>query len=276
MSAGWLIDLLLLLGALLLGLAAWRLGRHQVLIDDVELAAPPAPDARAPWRPFPRRTMRRAGFVPERAQAVYWFAKVLLAAFVPLLLLEAGWALAGWQYAAAALLAFFVPELWLWRAMKERQRRIEYALGYFLDQVVAFLMAGMSLDAAIRQAVNFGLPARNPLQRELSLVLREVDAGRDRVDAFDALYQRTGVSELQSLASVFKIGFVIGSPVVATLESHADLLRAREREKGSKRISRKMLAAMVPMTVLNFPMLLLLVFFPAMVQLAKMFATFSF
>ena len=276
MSGNWLIDVLLVLAALVLGLSGWVLGRRQLMIDELGSVPQSGRAADAGWRLWPRRTLRRAGFVPERARWVYGLLKVLLGGFVPLLLLEADWALAPWVYLWAGGVAFLLPDLWLWQTLKERQRRVEYALGYFLDQVVAFLMAGMSLDSAIRQAVVFGLPARNPLQRELSLVLREVDAGRERAQAFDALYERTGVRELQSLATVFKIGFVIGTTVVATLDSHAELLRAREREKGSKRISRKVLVAIVPMTVLNFPMLLVLVFFPTMIELAGMFSTFSF
>ena len=276
MSGNWLIDVLLVLAVLVLGLSGWVLGRRQLMIDELDSVTQSGRAADAGWRLWPRRTLRRAGFVPERARWVYGLLKLLLGGFVPLLLLEAGWVLAPWVYLWAGGVAFLLPDLWLWQTLKERQRRVEYALGYFLDQVVAFLMAGMSLDSAIRQAVVFGLPARNPLQRELSLVLREVDAGRERAQAFDALYERTGVRELQSLATVFKIGFVIGTTVVATLDSHAELLRAREREKGSKRISRKVLVAIVPMTVLNFPMLLVLVFFPTMIELAGMFSTFSF
>lgn len=276
MSGNWLIDVLMVLAALVLGLAGWVLSRQPWRVDDDRFAQLSAADSDTSARLWPRRTLRRAGWVPERAGWVYGLLKLLLASFVPLLLLEAEWVLAPWVYLWAAGVAFLLPDLWLWQTMQDRQRRIEYALGYFLDQVTAFLMAGMSLDGAIRQAVTFGLPARNPLQRELSLVLREVDAGRERAQAFDALYERTGVRELQSLATVFKIGFVIGTTVVATLDSHADLLRARAREKGSKRISRKVLMAIVPMTVLNFPMLLVLVFFPTMIELSSMFSTFKF
>lgn len=276
MNTAWLVDIVLLLGLVFLAALALQLNRQQTWIDSEELPDSAEDDKKGGFSLYPQRLIRNAGFVPSRVKLFYWFGKVLLALLIPLAIMELNVNAPAFVYIAFSVLAFFAPDIWLWQRMKKRQARIEYALSYFLDLTIAFLLSGMSLDAAIRQAALFGLPAKNPLRQELGLVTREIDAGRNREEAYNSLWHRTGVSDLQSLVNVFRVGFHLGSPVVSTLESHADLLRFRLHEKGMKRINFKTVVAMVPMILLNFPIMGLLVFFPPLVEMSRAFPLFDF
>lgn len=224
------------------------------------------------WRGYflPSKVVRRSGARAESLLVVYWGIKTFAAVLVPLLLFGAGLRLAVVEYVAVGFVTSFAVDAELWLRMRRRQRRIRYALSYFLDMTTAFLRAGMSLDTAIRRAIEFGLPPRNPLRQELGIVRSEIYAGRSRQDAFTALWDRTGVSELQSLASLFRTGFDIGTPILASLEHQAELLRERTRERRQKQINGKVMQAMVPLVLFNFPMILIIVFYPPLLEFSTL------
>lgn len=219
---------------------------------------------------LPDKVIRRAGARVESFVVIYWAIKALCGVSMPVLLSAAGVTLSLAGYIAVGVLASFAVDIELWRRMKRRQRRIRYALSYFLDMVTAFLRAGMSLEAAILRATEFGLPPRNPLRHELGIVRSEIYAGRSRREAFAALWDRTGVSDLQTLATLFRTGFDIGTPILASLEHQAELLRERTRERRQKAINRKMTQAMVPLVLFNFPMMLIIVFYPPVLEFSRL------
>jgi tight adherence protein C len=276
MNTSWLIDLILLLVLAFVAVMALQLNRHKSWIDDEDLETIPRDTRKSGFSLYPFQLIRHAGFVPDNVKWIYWAGKILLALLLPVTLLEFNLNLSVASFVASGLLGFFGPDIWLWQHMRKRQARIEYALSYFLDLTIAFLVSGMSLDTAIRQGVKYGLPPRNPLRQELGLVFREIDAGRDRNDAFTALLERTGVSDLQSVVNMIRVGFQLGSPIVTSLQSHSDMLRSRLQEKGLKRINLKTVMAMVPLVLLNFPMMGLLVFFPAVVELSRLLPMLEF
>ena len=276
MNGNWIVDVVLLLGLVFLALFAFQLSRHATSIDDEELKDVSDESGKKSFSLYPRKLIRQAGYIPDKVTLVYWFGKLLLAFLFPLTFVELGAGLPIMVYIFLGIFALFVPDIWLWQRKLKRQYRIDYALSYFLDLTIAFLLSGMNLDAAIRQATTYGLPPRNPLRQELSLVQREIDAGRNRDEAYGSLWSRTGVKSLPSLINIFKVGFRIGSPVVENLEEHADLLRARVREQGFKRINRKTIIGMVPLILLNFPIMAILVFFPPFVEIGRIFPSFAF
>lgn len=218
---------------------------------------------------LPRGWVRRAGLRPESFLAVYWLCKVVP---IVLVLFAPAWAQVGLPvvvHAAALALAAFGVDLWIVLRMRKRQRRIEHNLSFFIDMISGFLRAGMGFEAAIARAIEYGLPPRSPLRFELNIVRSEILAGRARDEAFGALWNRTGVADLQTLASVFRIGFDIGVPILTVLEHQAELLRERTKELRRKRIDAKVMQAMIPLVLFNFPMMLVIVFYPPVIEFSS-------
>jgi tight adherence protein C len=224
---------------------------------------------------FPKRLIRQAGMVPANVSLAYWIGKLILTILLPLLVAEATGTLSAFPFVVLALVGFGLVDLWLLAVRKKRRRAIERSLGYFIDLIAAFLKSGMSLSQAFRQASEYGLPKKNPLAREVNLVARELDAGSDREAAFNSLAERTGVKDLQRLAAVMNVGFRVGAPITETLEGQSALLRAKQWEQAESMVSRKALEALFPMLLVSIPLLLVLVFFPAFVQIQQIFKLFS-
>ena len=216
---------------------------------------------------------RQAGYDPGRLRWFYWLAKLALAALLPLLLLEAAAALGGrapllWL-AFLALLGLFLPDLWLLWLRRRRRRRIRQALSYYLDLLVALLHSGLSLEEAFRRAGREGLDRGHPLAREVRLAGRELDAGRERGAVFEDLAERCGVAELRSVATALGVAARHGGSVEAALETQADLLRTKRREHARRQVTAAATRAVFPLFLCGFPVFLVIVFFPAILELVE-------
>jgi len=228
--------------------------------------------SRAPYA----RLVRQAGFEPGSFLPFLWLVKAALAVLLPLALLE----LVPERFGPvgrpalllAALLGFFLPDLWLVATRRERQRTIFWSLGYFLDLLVAFLRAGLSLDEAFRRAGREGFHPSHPLAREVNLIAREIDLGKDRAAAFRALADRTGIPAMRGVALALESGVRLGASVEATLRSQAELLRGRRREDALKRVQLASVKALVPVVICGLPLFVVIVFFPALMEILRTFS----
>lgn len=216
---------------------------------------------------------RQAGYEPDALFWPYWAGKAVLALLLPLLFLElVRVVLLGLRVPLpwllpAAILGFALPDLYLLAARRARRKQIAKSLSFFMDLVVAFLHTGMGLERAFRRAGREGFDPGHPLAREVALVGRELDAGRDPSAAFESLADRTGVSDLRATASALRMGLKLGTPVRATLEAQAEILWTKRREAALKAIHAAAIQVMFPVMLCGFPIFILLTFFPALLEI---------
>jgi tight adherence protein C len=238
-----------------------------------KLAAPleEFPSGEKSFRWYPAKTMRHAGLSSKQILPGYWGVKFILPILSIMIIQELRLELPVMMMPGIIFVLFFAPDIWIMQLAKTRKVYIERTLSFFLDQVIAFLLCGLNLEQALKQATLFGLPQSSPLRKEMTLIDMEISRGRSRQDAFDLLAVRTGVDELKSLVLVLNSAFDIGGSVVATLQDHSELLRMRQRENGAKRINRKLVTSTIPLVLSNFPIFLLLVFFTPLLEFSRMF-----
>ena len=86
-----------------------------------------------------------------------------------------------------AAAGWFAPDVYLSRAGRLRQEAIERTLPDFLDILAVSVRAGLGYRYALRRvAESLG----GPVGEEMLIVLRQIDLGQDRRDAFLALRER--------------------------------------------------------------------------------------
>lgn len=244
---------------------------------DLDRSGTQGRDFRTPG--FFGRNARQAGFEPKTFLPIFWILKLVLAALVPLGLVEfaanrqAG--LPNWALVAGGVIGFFAPDLWLYSVRKERQRTIAWGLPYFLDLVVAFLRSGLGLEEAFRRAGREGFRPDHPLAQEVALVSRELDLGKDRAAAFRALAERTGVPGMRGVAAALESGLRLGASVEATLRGQAEVLRARRREDTLRKVQLAAVKALVPVILCGFPLFVVIVFFPAVTEVMRTFGAIA-
>ena len=218
---------------------------------------------------------RQAGFDPGGLRWPFWAAKIVLAMAVPLLVLELlqriGLRLPLAGIVAFGLIGFLAPDVWLRLRRRSRQSKVRRELSFFLDLLVALLKAGLNLEEGFRRAGRDGLDPSHPLASEVEVAARMLDAGADRGSAFKSLADGVGIAELRAVASALKLAARHGTSAEAALESQADLLRMKERELVRRRVTVAATKAVFPLFLCGFPVFLVIVLFPAILELVETF-----
>lgn len=220
-----------------------------------------------------RRRLTTAGY--RNLSAAIWFsaAKLLL----PIVLGGAVFVIfgpvRGWMgTAAAALVGFMAPELWLGRQTRQRQKAIRNGLPDALDLFIVCLEAGSSLDQAILKASEELEIAHPPLADELRLITTEVRAGKPRLEAFKNFADRTRVADVRSLVSTLVQTDRFGTSVAQALRTHAEVSRTKRRQRAEERAAKVGVKLVFPLVFFLFPALYVVILGPAAIRIIGVFA----
>lgn len=261
----FLFGMFLVTGALFI---LFQSGRIDKLINDGR-GADPLTSAPIRYWLYPQKLVRQCGFSVSNTWLWYWSIKASAAILAVLALTMIVPGLPTYTHILTAIAAFFLFDVWLLSKRQKRKEDIELSLEFFVSLMVVYLKSGFSLSMAFKESASHGLKKNNVLGSEVMLIARELEAGRDRALAFVRLAERTGVDDLRRLAVVIETGVSAGAPVIEGLESQADLLRTQQQRRDTLRVNRKSMETMVPMLLICFPVFLVLVFFPAGIQIVE-------
>jgi tight adherence protein C len=145
---------------------------------------------------------------------------------------------------------WFAPDIYLSRAARMRQSTIERMLPDFLDILAVSVRAGLGYRYALRRvAESLG----GPVGDEMLTVLRQIDLGQDRRDAFLALRERNASDSLKSFVAAQLQAEELGVPLSEALNDIATDMRRmagqnarREAQRASPRVSLLVTTLIVP------------------------------
>lgn len=102
----------------------------------------------------------------------------------------------------AAGIGYYLPTMWLGRAVEARRREIRNGLPDAIDLMIVCVESGSGIDQALsRVAEELALPYP-ALARELDMISAETRAGRTRLEAFRNFAERTKVDDVRSLVAM--------------------------------------------------------------------------
>jgi tight adherence protein C len=163
--------------------------------------------------------------------------------------------------------SYLYPALRLRDATKRRQARFEKDFPFFIDVLVLCMKGGLTLTAAVEQAVEQS--SDGPVRDEFSRFLRDIRAGSVRKAAFDRLAIRVGVPAVTSfVASVIQAEETGG----ALSEVLADQARQRRQERflrAEKLANQAPVKMLFPLIALLFPVTFIIIGFPIVIQLVQ-------
>lgn len=143
-----------------------------------------------------------------------------------------------------------IPDLYLRRRERSRQRKFVQQLPDTLALLVSGLRAGFSLQQAMQ---NVGREALEPTATEFKRMTQEVQLGIALLQAMDGLAQRIKSDDLDMIISVFKIHSRVGGNLAHILETVAFTIRERVKLKceinvitSMQKLSANVLGAMPP------------------------------
>ncbi|MDP3796276.1 MAG: type II secretion system F family protein [Polaromonas sp.] len=224
-----------------------------------------------------RTRFMNAGFRQASAPAIYFAAKTILAASLPLMaffILSTGGAkystntLLFWLLSAAAF-GYYLPNVVLNNLISRRQREIFESFPDALDLMTVCVEAGLAMDAALaRVASEIGLKSA-VLSEELQLVTLELRAGSSKEKALRNLALRTGVDDVDALVAMLIQSERFGTSIADSLRVQSDQLRTKRRQRAEEQAAKIALKLLFPLIFFIFPSLLVVLMGPAFIQIYR-------
>jgi tight adherence protein C len=260
--------------------------RRGLMLTDTAATATPALNARrsglgrlagrlTPRAATPRleKLLARAGHPPDWPLERLLVAKLMLAigfGALGLLCAAASGRLAVFVLAVLVMIvSYFVPELLLYSRGLERNQAIELELADTLDQMTIAVEAGLGFDAAMARA---GRNGRGPLAEELVRTLQDIQMGRSRRQAYEALAARTDTVDLRRFIRAVIQADAYGISIADVLRTQAAELRMKRRQRAEQKAMQVPVKVIFPLMLCILPVLFIVLLGPVAMQMITAFS----
>jgi len=218
-----------------------------------------------------------AGWRNPSSIPIFFAAKTLLALFFPLILMLLG----GEDFFSkgastimllvvlSAAIGNYLPNAILNIVVARRQREIFENFPDALDLLTICIEAGLALDQALMKVSAEIHISSETLAQELQLVLMEMRNGFSKEQALRHLALRTGVEEIEMLATMLIQSDRFGTSMAESLRVHSDNLRTKRRQRAEETATKIALKLLFPLIFFIFPTLLLVLLGPSMMQIFR-------
>ncbi len=164
-------------------------------------------------------------------------------------------------------LGYYLPNIVLSNMVKKRQQEIVETLPDATDLLIICMEAGLSFDQALSKVASEIKLKSEILSQELELLLMEVRSGFTRERALRNLALRTGVEEIDGLATMVIQSERFGTSIGDALRIHAETARTKRRQKAEETASKIALKLLFPLLFFLMPAIFIVLLTPALMQL---------
>jgi tight adherence protein C len=171
--------------------------------------------------------------------------------------------------AAATVVAYFVPELLLYSRGQERQQAIGLELADTLDQMTIAVEAGLGFESAMARA---GKNGKGPLAEELVRTLQDIAVGQPRREAYLALADRTGVTDLRRFIRAVVQADAYGVSIADVLRTQAQEMRLKRRQRAEEKAMQIPVKVIFPLILCILPTLFIVLLGPAAMDIMNAFS----
>ncbi|MDX1581540.1 MAG: type II secretion system F family protein [Alphaproteobacteria bacterium] len=224
-----------------------------------------------------RERLDRAGYFSPAAVRVYFACKWGLSlggtlAFAILLFAILG-TLSGPAPLAAllvgALLSYFATDFWIGRKAAYRKIAVEDAFPDALDLMLVCIEAGHSLDQAIGRVARELRRSSEILGEELSIVVAELRAGKDRSRVLTDFAKRSNVDDVAAFATVIKQADKFGVSIADTLRVYAREMRDKRYMRAEEKANLMPLKLAMGAIAFTIPPVMLIFVGPAIITIIR-------
>ncbi len=219
----------------------------------------------------------RAGIRHESALSIFWGSKIFLllfttATFIVLRLLVfklTSYPMTVMIAVFAALLGFYLPNIWLRQKTDKRRENILNALPDALDLLVICVEAGMGLDSAINRVAKDSQDGSPELSDELHFMTLELRAGKSRRDALRNLALRINLDEVKSLVTLLIETEKFGTSMAEALRVYSDSYRTQRQQRAEEVAAKLPVKLLIPLGLFIFPALFVVILGPAFISIYR-------
>jgi len=167
------------------------------------------------------------------------------------------------------VLAFFIPDFWLNRAINKRREKIRLSLPDGLDLLAICMEAGLGLDQGIVR-VGQELQVSHPeLSEELLQINFEQRAGSPRIAAWKSFSDRADSENVRSFVAMLVQTDRFGTPISKSLGNFSDALRTQRRQKAEEMAAKTTIKLVPPLVFFIFPSIGIVTVLPAVITVME-------
>lgn len=164
---------------------------------------------------------------------------------------------------------YFLPDLLIYNKGVKRQQEIELELPNTLDQLLISVEAGLGFEAAMARAGGYGGGA---LAQELMRTLQDIQVGRPRQEAYQALADRSSVQDLRSFVRAVIQADKYGIGIAKVLRTQAKQARVKRRQRAEEKAMKLPVKVLFPLLLCIFPVLFIVLLGPAAIKIVEAFS----
>jgi tight adherence protein C len=170
----------------------------------------------------------------------------------------------------AALLGFYLPDLFLNNTITRRQQSIMRAFPDALDLLLICVESGMSVEASFQRVASEIGSQSSELAEELGLTTAELSYLPDRRMAFENLAKRCGHAGVKAVATALNQAERYGTPMGQALRVAAQENREHRMAEAEKKAASLPAKLTVPMILFFLPCLFVVILGPAIMKIMHM------
>jgi tight adherence protein C len=163
----------------------------------------------------------------------------------------------------------FLPSMWLSSRVRQRQAEIIKSLPDSFDMITTCVEAGLGLDAALTRVAE---KVKGAFAEDLSITLREIGMGRNRVEALQDLADHTGVADLTLFVNAIVQAEQLGTSIGQVLRVQSEQMRIRRRQRAEEAANKAPVKMIFPLVLCILPTLFIVIMGPAAIQLYESFS----
>ncbi len=170
--------------------------------------------------------------------------------------------------AAFGAAGFFLPDILLYNSGIKRQDLLRRNLAEAIDMLTVSVEAGLGFDAALLQVAR---NTRGPMAGECFRVIQEIQIGKSRTEAFQALAERTSVDELRTFVSALVQADRLGVPIAAVLREQSKEMRLKRRQRAEEQAQKVPVKVLFPLVLFILPVMFVIIMGPGAIQIIRTF-----
>jgi tight adherence protein C len=209
-----------------------------------------------------------AGLKSSGARDTYFAAKligpvvaVLIGSFIP--------SNRAFSMAALGGIFYLLPDMILNRLIKRRREKIRKGIPDAIDLLVICVDAGLGMDQAMLR-VGQELGTSHPqIYEEFMQINREQRAGKLRLDAWQAMAERSKLPEIDGFVNMLMQTERFGTPIARALSTYGDGIRLKRRQRAEELAAKTTVKIIFPLVLFIFPSMFIVLLGPAGINIAK-------
>jgi tight adherence protein C len=173
-----------------------------------------------------------------------------------------------WMLALAAI-SYLVPDIALERMIKRRREKIRKSVPDAIDLLVICVDAGLGMDQAMLR-VGQELGSSHPqIYEEFMQINREQRAGKLRIDAWQAMADRSKLPEIDAFVNMLMQTERFGTPIARALSNFGDGIRDKRRQRAEEMAAKTTVKIIFPLVLFIFPSMFIVLLGPAGIAIAR-------